>query len=51
MNVDTVVIKGPFRGTGNGELGWTVNKNNTISTFTTTLYYIGRDTINYTIEY
>ncbi len=51
INVDTTVVKGPFKGTENGGFGWTVNKNNTITTFTTTLYFIGKDTINYSINY
>jgi hypothetical protein len=51
MNIDTVVVKGAFKGNQTSSLGWTVSKNNTISTFSTQLYFIGRDTINYTIEY
>ena len=51
MNIDTIVIQGPFRGNVTGVLGWTVNKNNTLSHYNTQLYFVGRDTINYTIEY
>jgi len=51
MNVDTVVIQGPFRGTQNGEFGWVVTKNNITTIFSQPVYYVGRDTINYTIEY
>ena len=51
VNIDTIVIKGPFKGTGNGNFSWRVNKNNINSTFSTQLYFIGRDTINYSIEY
>ena len=51
MNVDTVVIQGPFRGTQNGEFGWVVTKNNITTIFSQPVYYVGRDTIDYTIEY
>ena len=51
VNVDTVLIRGPFKGTQNGGFGWVVDKNNIRTTFTDQLYFIGRDTINYTINY
>ena len=51
MNVDTIVVRGPFKGTGNGEFGWVVKKNNISTTYTVQLYFVGRDTINYSIEY
>ena len=50
-NVDTIVIQGPFKGTQNGILGWDIYKNNINTHFSTELYFVGRDTINYTIEY
>ncbi|MCW8967601.1 MAG: hypothetical protein OQK43_03515 [Flavobacteriales bacterium] len=50
-NVDTIVIQGPFKGTGTGNFGWNVIKNNVSTDFSIQLYFIGRDTINYTIEY
>jgi hypothetical protein len=50
-SVDTILIRGPFKGTENGGFGWVVEKNNIITTTYIELYYIGRDTIDYTINY
>lgn len=51
MNVDTTVVRGPFKGTESGTFGWVVTKNNIRTIFSVQFYFIGRDTINYTIEY
>jgi len=51
MNVDTIVVKGPFKGNQTSDFGWTIKKNGVLTPFTNPLYFIGRDTINYTIEY
>jgi hypothetical protein len=51
MTVDTILIRGPFRGNQNDDFGWSVTKNNSINFFEVQLYFVGKDTINYNIEY
>ncbi len=50
-NIDTTLIQGPFQGTQNGGFGWNVIKNNISTDISIQLYFIGRDTIDYTINY